>query len=76
MKDDRLGKYLTLEEFCTCTQTYQKYADRINPYPKNLEETVPAVAKPKLACIALLCQHIIDPVIDQFGIERFQLTYG
>jgi hypothetical protein len=68
MKETQLGKYLTLEEFCTCTQTYRKYADRINPYPKNLEETVPA--------IALLCQHIIDPVIDQFGVERFQLTYG
>jgi hypothetical protein len=64
----RVGKYLTLEEFCTCTQTYHKYSDRIDPFPKNLDETIPA--------IALLCQHIIDPVIDQFGRERFQLTYG
>jgi hypothetical protein len=68
MKETQLGKYLTLEEFCTCTQTYHRYADRIDPFPKNLDETVLA--------IALLCQHIIDPVIDQFGRERFQLTYG
>jgi hypothetical protein len=61
-------QYLTLEEFCTCTQTYCKYADQIDPYPKNLEETIPA--------LQTLCQHIIDPVIDAFGRERFQLTYG
>ncbi len=63
-----LGKYLTLEVFCTCTQTYHKYADRIDPYPKNLEETISA--------LEALCQYIIDPVIDEFGWERFQLTYG
>jgi len=63
-----LGKYLTLEEFYTCTQTYRKYADQIDPYPKNREETIPA--------LEALCQHIIDPVIDVFGRERFQLTYG
>jgi hypothetical protein len=68
MEKIRLGKYLTLEEFCTCTQTYQKYFEQINPYPRNLDETIPA--------IALLCQHIIDPVIDHFGRERFHLTYG
>ncbi|NER81301.1 MAG: hypothetical protein F6K42_17390 [Leptolyngbya sp. SIO1D8] len=63
-----LGRYLTLEEFCTCTQTYHKYCDQIDPYPKNLEETIPA--------LEALCQHIIDPVIDTFGRSRFQLTYG
>jgi hypothetical protein len=63
-----LGRHLTLEEFCTCTQTYHKYADQIDPYPKNLDETLPA--------IEALCQNIIDPVIDEFGRERFQLTYG
>ncbi|MEL7313462.1 MAG: hypothetical protein AAFN08_00740 [Cyanobacteria bacterium J06559_3] len=63
-----LGRYLTLEEFCTCTQTYRKYVDQIDPYPKNLEETIPA--------LEAFCQHIIDPVIDAFGRERFQLTYG
>jgi len=76
MHENLLGKYLTLQEFCTCTQTYQKYADsfvtqvcaRIDPYPKNLEETVPA--------LEALCQHILDPVIAHFGGERFQLTYG
>lgn len=63
-----LGRYLTLEEFCTCTQTYRKYADQIDPYPKNWDETLPA--------LEALCQHIIDPVIDEFDRERFQLTYG
>jgi hypothetical protein len=68
MTDQRLGKYLTLEEFCTCTQTYRKYAAQIDPYPKNLNETLPA--------LEALCQHILDPMIDEFGQERFQLTYG
>jgi len=63
-----LGKYLTLEEFCTCTQTYRKYADQIDPYPQNGDETIPA--------LEALCQHIIDPVIDEFGYDHFHLTYG
>ena len=67
--DERqVGRYLTLEELYTCTQTYRKYADQIDPYPKNIEETIPA--------LEALCRHIIDPVIDAFGRERFQLTYG
>ncbi|MGG6266664.1 hypothetical protein ACQ4M3_40330 [Leptolyngbya sp. AN03gr2] len=64
----RLGQYLTLEELCTCTQTYQKYVAQINPYPENLQETIPA--------LEALCQHILDPTIAHFGRERFQLTYG
>jgi len=63
-----LGQHLTLEEFCTCTQTYQKYADQIDPYPRNLEATIPALQS--------LCQHILDPIINHFGRSRFQLTYG
>ncbi len=57
-----------MEEFCTCTQTYRKYADQIDPFPKNRNETIPA--------LEALCEYIIDPVIDEFGRERFQLTYG
>ncbi|EKQ69204.1 hypothetical protein OsccyDRAFT_1827 [Leptolyngbyaceae cyanobacterium JSC-12] len=64
----QIGQYLTLKEFCTCTQTYQKYADQIDPYPENLEETIPA--------LEALCHHILDPVIAHFGREQFQLTYG
>ena len=64
----KLGKYLTLGKFCTCTQTYQKYADQINPYPRNLEETVPA--------LQALYLHILDPILEYFGEERFELTYG
>jgi hypothetical protein len=84
MPKPALGRYLTLEEFCTCTQTYRKYADQIDPYPQNLDESLPALES--------LCQHIIDPVIDEFERDspsaeadasrterlrqRFQLTYG
>ncbi len=84
METRRLGKYLTLVEFCTCTQTYQRFADQIDPFPKNLDETLPA--------LEALCQYIIDPVIDGFGRgspsaeadaarterlrDRFLLTYG
>jgi hypothetical protein len=76
MRNQLLGRHLTLEEFCTCTRTHWKYADsfatrlraRLDPYPKNLEETIPA--------LQALCQQLLDPVIDYFGKERFQLTYG
>lgn len=63
-----LGRYLTLEAFCTCTQTYQKYADQINPYPQNVQET--------LTALQALNQFIVDPIIDYFGQDRFKLTYG
>ena len=68
MEAMQLGRYLSLEEFCTCTQTYQRYGDRIDPFPKNLTETVPA--------LQALCEQILDPVMDCFGRDRFQLTYG
>ncbi|MGF1517110.1 MAG: hypothetical protein ACFCVB_04810 [Nodosilinea sp.] len=68
MENRRLGKYLTLGEFCTCTQTYQRFADQIDPFPKNLNESLPA--------LEALCQYIVDPVIDGFGRDRFSLTYG
>jgi hypothetical protein len=66
--DLKLGNYLTLEEFCTCTQTYHKYADRINPFPQNIQEVIPALQD--------LNQSILDPIINYFGGERFHLTYG
>ncbi len=68
MTSNHLGRYLTLEEFCTCTQTYRKYADHIAPFPQNPDETIPA--------LEALCQYIMDPVIDKFGREHFQPTYG
>lgn len=68
MEDIQLGKYLTLTEFCTCTQTYRKYADKINPFPQNPQETIPALQQ--------LNQWILDPLIDYFGRIHFQLTYG
>ena len=63
----RLGKYLTLEDFCTCSQTYQKYTQRIAPYPSN-----PAT----ISALKELNQFIIDPIIDNFGSNNFQITYG
>ncbi len=63
----KLGKYLSLEEFCSCSQTYQKYADQIDPYPKNGES---------ITALKALNSHIIDPIIDYFGRDNFQLTYG
>ncbi len=67
MKDVQLGKYLSLYDFCTCTNTYQKYSDKINPYP-NSEESIQA--------LKALNYYIIDPIIDYFSLNRFQLTYG
>jgi hypothetical protein len=62
-----IGKYLTLEELSTCSQTYQKYAAQVDPYPKN-----PAT----ITAWQNLAHFIIDPIIDNFGREKFQLTYG
>jgi hypothetical protein len=64
----KLGKYLNLEQFCTCSQTYKKYSQEINPYPKNATEVIPALQE--------LNKFILDPVIDFFGVENFCLTYG
>ena len=64
----KIGRHLTLEELCSCTQTYQKYASQIQPYPENPEETIPALQS--------LCQYVIDPVIECFGKDNFWLTYG
>ncbi len=67
MLDIKLGKYLTLFEFCHCSKTYQKYDREIDPLPKN-PETIKAIEQ--------LNQFIIDPIIDNFGRDRFKLTYG
>lgn len=67
MMEVTIGKYLSLEEFCTCTQTYKKYRELINPFPQNDDS---------LRAICELNQGIIDPVIDFFGKDRFKLTYG
>ena len=64
----KLGNYLTLKEFCTCTNTFQKYSDNINPYPQNIEETLPVLSK--------LFENIIDPIIEHYGKDNFRLTYG
>lgn len=68
MQELKLGKYLTLAEFSTCTKTYHKYAQYINPFPQNVAEIIPALQD--------LNQFIIDPIIDHYGLDNFQLTYG
>jgi hypothetical protein len=67
-QEKQIGKYLTLEAFCTCTQTYQKFATQIqNPYPNSPYS---------VAAIEQLCEMLIDPIIEHFGRDQFQLTYG
>ncbi|WP_353931723.1 hypothetical protein WJM97_03815 [Okeanomitos corallinicola TIOX110] len=68
MQELKLGKYLTLAEFSTCTHTYHKYAQYINPFPQNGAEIIPALQE--------LNKFIIDPIIDNYGRDNFQLTYG
>ncbi|ACK65261.1 conserved hypothetical protein [Rippkaea orientalis PCC 8801] len=67
METITIGKYLTLADFCTCTNTYNKYPDKIDPWPKN-PQTIQA--------IQALNQKILDPIIDHFGQDKFKLTYG
>jgi hypothetical protein len=64
---ERLGQYLTLGEFCTCTQTYRRFADQIDPWPKQDES---------LQALRDLNHYLLDPILDEFGREGFQLTYG
>ena len=67
-KIDSFGALSEPRRILTCTQTYRRWSDSIEPFPKNLEETIPAVQA--------LCNYIIDPVIDQYGQTQFELTYG
>lgn len=63
----KLGKYLYLKDFCTCTQTYQAYASQIDILPKN---------KASIEALKELNLFILDPIIDYFSQGKFQLTYG
>ncbi len=67
MPSIKLGKYLILEDFCTCTHTYKTYSSKIDPMPKNPET---------ILALQALNQWIIDPIIDNFAENKFQLTYG
>ncbi len=42
--------------------TNQRFADQIDPFPKNLNKTLPV--------LETLGRPIIDPVIDEFGRDR------
>ncbi|MEY2976054.1 MAG: hypothetical protein ACO31I_00525 [Prochlorotrichaceae cyanobacterium] len=62
-----LGRYLTLGDLCTCTQTYKRYRDSIDPFPRSLES---------FEALKSLCTELVDPIIDHFGRDQFELTYG
>ncbi len=68
MQQVKIGKYFNLEDFCTCTNTYKKYAAEINCYPTNQKEVILA--------LQALSQFILEPIIAYFGKNKFQLTYG
>ena len=55
------------DEFCTCSKTYNRYKDLINPYPQNPDS---------IGAIENLFKQLLDPIIDRFGFENFHLTYG
>ncbi|NJM00349.1 MAG: hypothetical protein HC924_16860 [Synechococcaceae cyanobacterium SM2_3_2] len=46
---------MSLDEFCTCTQTYRKFSEQMDPYPKN-----PA----SIQALADLAESILDLIID------------
>jgi hypothetical protein len=62
-----ISRYISLEKFCTISQTYQRYSQDIDPYPWQPES---------IEAIASLFTHLLDPIIDHFGSKRFILTYG
>jgi hypothetical protein len=67
LKMQKIGHYLSLEELCTCTKTYRKFAEQIDPYPQNPDS---------ISALIALAENILDPIIRHYGREPFQLTYG
>ncbi len=59
--------YLNIDEFCTCSKTYNRYKDLINPYPENPDS---------IGAIENLFKQLLNPIINHFGFENFHLTYG
>ena len=56
-----------LESLFTCSNTYAKYSEFINPYPDNPDS---------VRSLYLLQSKIILPTKNKFGTENFKLTYG
>ncbi|MCK6510988.1 hypothetical protein L6R29_13585 [Myxococcota bacterium] len=67
MESKQLSRHLSLDDFCTCTQTYQRFQNRLNPYPTS-EDSVVALQE--------LAVYLLDPIIDHFSRDCFALTYG
>lgn len=67
MREMKLGRHLSLQDFCECTQTYRAFADQVDPYPKE---------SASLNALSLLASEVLDPIIDHYGRESFLLTYG
>lgn len=62
-----IGAFLTLADWCLCSQTYQRFTAQIDPFPKQAAS---------IAALQALAEHIVDPVIRAYGRDRFHLTYG
>lgn len=62
-----VGRFLSLEDFCTCTRTYRLFRDAIAPYPEAPESFV---------ALDDLTRELLDPVVEAFGRDRFELTFG
>lgn len=67
MVDQQLSQYLSLENFCTCSQTFTQFADQIDPFPTQPDT---------LIALQNLAQWLLDPLIEHFGKDNFHLTYG
>ncbi len=67
MVPQKFGEHISLELLCTCTRTYKKFSEQIEPYPKQPET---------LTAFQDLARYLLDPIIDHFGQNNFRLTYG
>ena len=67
MSNRPIGAFLTLRDFCTCTKTYSRFQESIDPWP---------LAPESLDALRGLATHLLDPIIAHFGATRFHLTYG
>lgn len=66
-RDLPLGRHLNLWDLCSCTNTYRRFAEAIEALP---------VAPESVEALRLLAEELLDPILDRFGRERFELTYG
>lgn len=61
----QLSHNFTLWDLSTCSNTYKKYADLINPFPENPES---------IEALKNISQKILEPILS--NCDRLILTYG